>query len=320
MLTRLRSRRSGFTLIELLVVIAIIGILIGLLLPAVQKVREAANRAKCQNQIKQLGLAVHNYCSTYQDKLPPASALVAGQGGSVIYFILPYIEQDVLYRAAQTAGTGGAYCHQSASVAPIKTLQCPSDITNTNGLDQAKTMPTTSYAGNGFLFGGSNGPGSATVGLYSANGGVALYTIANIPDGTSNTVMFTEMSANRVDSTPSTWSTDYSTYYSAAGDFLSPYNSPLFNVPGAGTIATAATSNSSGGCWLPQFNPTGISGTNPALNYRVQGYHTATLVVGLADGSVRGVSASVSTTVGSPPGAWVGACVPNDGNPLDSSW
>src|SRR5215469_7251820 len=137
----MRAARRGFTLIELLVVIALIGVLIGLLLPAVQKVREAANRVQCQNNLKQLGLALHNHEATRNAFPPgyvsqpenPAMGPVdpqfndAGPGWGWLTYLLPYVEQGNLYRSLSL----NLPCWHPANAARVRTpvplFRCPSD-------------------------------------------------------------------------------------------------------------------------------------------------------------------------------------------------
>src|SRR5262249_35056278 len=158
--------RPGFTLIELLVVIAIIAVLIGLLLPAVQKVREAAARIQCSNNLKQLGLAVHNYAGAHDSRLPAltSSTVAPASGnyqGGILIALLPFIEQDNLFQTAMqnTANTWDGYNMGGASpfvrTVPIKTYQCPSDFTLTNGWasNRVGSWMGTSYGANFQLFG-----------------------------------------------------------------------------------------------------------------------------------------------------------------------
>jgi prepilin-type N-terminal cleavage/methylation domain-containing protein/prepilin-type processing-associated H-X9-DG protein len=195
-LLRLIRRWRGFTLIELLVVIAIIAILIGLLVPAVQQVRESANRTQCTNNLKQMALGTVNMADTYQKRLPPAIGNYprhtwAGSGspnngtGGIFFHLLPFIEQGPAYRASLFIGGDGndnrngpnsTYSQWSGTIQnlTVPIYQCPSDPT-------AESPARTSYGYNGQLFRQT----------YWSDTNVKRYP-ASIRDGTSNTIFYTD--------------------------------------------------------------------------------------------------------------------------------
>jgi prepilin-type N-terminal cleavage/methylation domain-containing protein len=183
------TRRSAFTLIELLVVIAIIAILIGLLLPAVQKVREAANRARCQSQIKQLALAAHNYNDS-TGKLPTAVEVGGGRPTTLFVELLPYFEQDALYRQWDFANYSSNYPVRASSKLPI--MFCPSHVRlDSDGL-------YTTYGGNGGRVSFSpmkatrDGFFHTTGPMSQPQGGQAPVQLLHADDGLSNTIIFGE--------------------------------------------------------------------------------------------------------------------------------
>jgi prepilin-type N-terminal cleavage/methylation domain-containing protein/prepilin-type processing-associated H-X9-DG protein len=221
-MSRIPSRRSGFTLIELLVVIAIIGVLISLLLPAVQAAREAARRAQCTNNLKQLGLALHNYHDAngrfplggFQMPPPgdPAAAPCNGRHEhGFLIALLPYIEQSSLYNAQNFSVHYDGAANTTVFGAGVGTIWCPSDPdvqeATTQSHGAAAPMRHTSYRGNAgtaFYVGRFSQPGCDPqhgARLAKADGILYYYSsvpIAGIRDGTSNTLAIGELAYGKL--------------------------------------------------------------------------------------------------------------------------
>jgi prepilin-type N-terminal cleavage/methylation domain-containing protein/prepilin-type processing-associated H-X9-DG protein len=176
-------RRKGFTLIELLVVIAIIAILIALLVPAVQKVREAANRSHCQNNLKQIGLALHNYNDV--NKFLPT-------GGDALNYsvhanILPYLEQETLHKSINFSVSASDPSNAGPTAQKVAVFVCPSDpLGNVGG-----ALATCNYAANHGSRHVWTGDGINANGPFFVANRKTL-SIATIEDGSSNTVGFSE--------------------------------------------------------------------------------------------------------------------------------
>jgi prepilin-type N-terminal cleavage/methylation domain-containing protein len=314
----LLRRWRGFTLIELLVVIAIIAILIGLLVPAVQKVREAAARAQCQNNMKQLALACHNrhdqlgkfppfagYDQQAQGPSPPAS----GGQGPWTYFLLPYIEQDNLYKLFATInGSNGTAPFSvwggGGHAKFVKTYQCPSDPSSPiNSTDPRTGWGSGTYAANFQVFGGNNAQYQATDWYGSAR------LPASFQDGTANTILFAEK---------------YAQCGSGGGNLtFYPWNPWAPGVWWGTNISGASTGFPGGG--VNPFSPSNNPGapfqlqpvpyvTNCDPNGRPSTPHTGGMVVSMGDGSGRSISPGISAQT-----LWY-AVTPSGGEVLGSNW
>jgi prepilin-type N-terminal cleavage/methylation domain-containing protein len=300
-------KRGAFTLIELLVVIAIIAILIALLVPAVQKVREAAARVQCQDNLHQLGIAVHGLndsrrvlpplCANCSDPataacFTPANMPYGRNIFTMFAFLLPYLEQDNIYKLLSNNGYSGGQYFQ-----PIPVLCCPSDPSINNYMNEtayggASSWGACSYGANNYVFG--NPPQGNTLGMCRIP--------ASIRDGTSNTAFFAEVFGTCGNGGNINGSSEWGSLWADSNSIWRPgYNL------GPGKIGVFGYPPSP----LPQDYPDFVSNCDPTT---VQSGHDHGLHVGMGDGSVHWVSIGITA------GTWAAANDPRDGSILGSDW
>lgn len=291
-----RRRWRGFTLIELLVVIAIIAILIGLLVPAVQKVRDAAARMRCSNNLHQIGIGLHNYHSTF-DKMPPMSRYdgtrtgalpnqAQGERSNLWIHLLPYIEQDNIYKLSALQSPrnpsidDGATAPVSLASKVIKTYLCPSDATNDPAPTWNNGWVVANYIANHDAFHNPNDGGWMSAWDSGANSFQSRLS-ATYKDGTSNTLGVTESYA-RCASTGTLW----------AHETVTPDWHAMFN-----------DWNARGPASKFQVQPTQAQ----CNRFIPQSIHSGGILALMMDGSVRNVSNGID------PNIWAAALTPQGG-------
>jgi prepilin-type N-terminal cleavage/methylation domain-containing protein len=328
MFTHSTTSRRGFTLVELLVVIAIIAVLIGLLLPAVQKVREAASRTRCANNLKQLGAAVHQFhdAQGYIPSIgyyPPVSDAL----GTQQFHLLPYIEQGNLYREAYGAvpfpppdGLRAVYYPGNNNVYSrvVPTFLCPSDPSVGPGgvvTIDGNVFGQACYAPNALV--------TATT-AFSSNPIVSNPQVKNklidITDGTSTTILHAEKYARCSNTTLPPAFQDGGTAWAYMTSGLFPWLPAPMMLPGKafqpgfaipGLVARGAPNVIGPGSKF-QLQPTPFLGNCDPT--RAATAHPGGMVVGLADGSVRTLSPDLSGDT------WWNALTPSGGEVLGSDW
>ncbi len=316
------SKRRGFTLVELLVVIAIIGVMVGLLLPAVQAAREAARRMSCSNNLKQLGLGLHNYHGAY-NRLP------AGQDGTiangrranqVLVGILPFIEQQALWEqiANPLAPSFPAFGNNPGTDTPnytpwatqVGTYRCPSDPATHNGAGQ--TNYGNSY-GDGIRSTGRPADGTWTSDQAAQRGVFKVYRamgFRDILDGTANTVAMGELCVQNnargiksyVFHTPPGWASFPNLQPAAckSGTHIDPANPTMYAAGGiwqrGRRWADGHIHSSAVGTVLPPNNPSCMRGADDAdAFYSMSSEHQGGAHALMADGAVRFITDSIDS-------------------------
>lgn len=290
--------RRGYTLIEILVVIAIIGVLIAMLVPAVHKVREAANMVACSNNLHQLGVAVHNCHDTYR-KMPPGIGWYPGETspgayGTVFFHLLPFVEQDPLYKSSYASGNYFAG-NNAVFTKGIPVLRCPSDPSNNPGGIVPDNMGVlwgaSSYAANAQIF------TRVTAGGLLSNPQGYARILASFPDGASSTLMFVEKYARCTNANYPAGGNLWA-YWITSGQ-VRPYH-PGFAISWNGySIGPGSRFQVQPRAFLGMCDPTVASSP-----------HTGGIHVTMGDASVRFLSAAI------PPNTWWYLCTPAGGETI----